>query len=37
MGHVQGGMMSLTIGDFYKPLVTDAEVVMEGGAATLSR
>jgi hypothetical protein len=36
-GHVDGGVLSLAVGDFYRPLVTVNEVLMEGGTATLSR
>ena len=36
-GHVDGGMLSLAVGDFYRPLVTANEVLMEGVTATLSR
>ncbi len=36
-GHVDGGVLSLSVGDFYRPLVTLNEVLMEGGTATLSR
>jgi len=36
-GHLAGGVLSLAIGDFYRPLVTENEVLMQGGAATLSR
>jgi hypothetical protein len=36
-GHVDGGVLSLSVGDFYRPLVTTTEVLMEGGTATLTR
>lgn len=36
-GHVSGGVLSVAIGDFYRPLVTENQVLMEGGSATLSR
>jgi len=35
-GQVRGGVLTLGIGDFYKPLVTNQRV-MQGGAATLQR
>ena len=37
MGQIDGAVLSLAIGDFYKPLVTENQVVMEGGSATLQR
>ena len=37
LGEVHGNALSLSIGDFYKPLVTENQVLMEGGRATLSR
>jgi hypothetical protein len=36
-GQVTGNALSISIGDFYRPLVTGGEVLMEGGRATLSR
>ena len=36
-GHLAGGVLSLAIGDFYRPLVMQDQVMMQGGAATLSR
>jgi hypothetical protein len=32
--HVSNGVLSLTVGDFYQPLVTQ-KIIMQGGAATL--
>lgn len=37
MGQVQGTSLSVAVGDFYKPLVTENQVLMQGGQATLSR
>ena len=37
LGEVNGNALSLSIGDFYQPLVTENQVRMEGGMATLSR
>ena len=37
MGQVSGNALSLSIGDFYKPLVTENQVLMVGGSATLNR
>ena len=37
MGQVHGNSLSIAVGDFYKPLVTEGQVQMEGGQATLSR
>ncbi|HTY40882.1 MAG TPA: hypothetical protein VMH79_03305 [Thermoanaerobaculia bacterium] len=37
MGNVQGTTLAVSIGDFYKPLVTEGQVVAPGGNATLSR
>lgn len=34
-GQISAGVLSLGIGDFYKPLVTAQQVVMQGGDATL--
>ncbi|HTR02384.1 MAG TPA: hypothetical protein VMN82_04245 [Thermoanaerobaculia bacterium] len=36
-GNLQGSSLTVVIGDFYKPLVTEGDVVMPGGNATLSR
>jgi hypothetical protein len=36
-GQVNGNSLSIAVGDFYKPLVTENQVLMEGGQATLSR
>ena len=36
-GHVSGNALSVSIGDFYRPIVMGNQVLMEGGAATLSR
>jgi len=36
-GQISGNTLSFSIGDFYKPLVTENQVLMEGGSATLSR
>jgi hypothetical protein len=37
LGQINGNALSLAIGDFYRPLVTENQVLMEGGSATLSR
>ncbi|MGE5413661.1 MAG: hypothetical protein ACM3NW_05755 [Syntrophomonadaceae bacterium] len=37
LGHLNGNALTLSIGDFYRPLVTENQVLMEGGAANLSR
>jgi len=37
MGHVSASALSISIGDFYRPIVTANQVLMEGGEATLSR
>ena len=37
LGEIHGNVLSLSIGDFYQPLVTENEVVIVGGAVTLSR
>lgn len=37
LGEIHGNDLSLSIGDFYQPLVRENEVVIVGGAATLSR
>jgi hypothetical protein len=37
LGEIHGNVLSLSIGDFYKPLVTENQVIIEGGAVTLSR
>lgn len=37
MGELNGNVLSLSIGDFYRPLVTENQVLIEGGQATLSR
>ncbi len=37
LGHINGNALSLSIGDFYRPLVTENQVLMEGGSASLSR
>jgi hypothetical protein len=37
LGQINGNALSLSIGDFYKPLVTENTVLMEGGSANLSR
>lgn len=37
LGQIRGNELSLSIGDFYRPLVTENQVLMEGGSATLSR
>ena len=34
-GQVSNGVLSLAVGDFYRPLVTEQQVLMQGGAATL--
>jgi len=34
-GNVNNGVLSLAVGDFYRPLVTEQQVLMQGGAATL--
>ena len=36
-GHVSGNALSISIGDFYRPIVTGDQVLMEGGNASLSR
>ena len=36
-GSLQGSSLTVIIGDFYKPLVTEDQVTMPGGNATLSR
>lgn len=36
-GELTGTTLSLSVGDFYKPLVTADQVVLQGGSATLSR
>ncbi len=36
-GHVSGNALSISIGDFYRPIVTADQVLMEGGNASLSR
>ena len=33
---MRGNALSLSIGDFYQPLVTENQVVIVGGALTLS-
>ena len=37
LGEVHGNALSLSIGDFYQPLVTEEKVVIVGGAVALSR
>jgi len=37
LGQVHGNALSLSIGDFYQPLVTEDKVVIVGGAVALSR
>jgi len=37
LGEVHGNALSIAVGDFYRPLVTENQVLMEGGQATLSR
>jgi hypothetical protein len=37
LGEIHGTVLSLSIGDFYQPLVTEDQVVIVGGAVTLSR
>lgn len=37
LGEVRGNALSLSIGDFYQPLVTEDQVVIVGGAVTLTR
>jgi hypothetical protein len=34
-GQVSNGVLTLAVGDFYRPLVTEQQVLMQGGAATL--
>ena len=34
-GQVSNGVLTLAVGDFYRPLVTENQVLMQGGAATL--
>ncbi|HKD17245.1 MAG TPA: hypothetical protein VKG23_05190 [Thermoanaerobaculia bacterium] len=34
-GQVSNGVLTLAVGDFYRPLVTNQQVLMQGGAATL--
>lgn len=34
-GNVSNGVLTLAVGDFYRPLVTEQQVLMQGGAATL--
>jgi hypothetical protein len=36
-GQISGNSLSIAVGDFYRPLVTENQVLMEGGSATLSR
>ncbi len=36
-GQVTGNALSISIGDFYRPIVTANQVLMEGGQAALSR
>jgi hypothetical protein len=37
LGEIRGNALSLSIGDFFQPLVTEDKVVIVGGAVTLSR
>ncbi len=37
LGEIHGNALSLSIGDFFQPLVTEDQVVIVGGAVTLSR
>ncbi len=37
LGEIHGNALTLSIGDFYQPLVTEDKVVIVGGAVTLSR
>ena len=37
MGQVSGNALSLSVGDFYRPLVTENQVLYQGGAADLRR
>ena len=37
LGEIHGDALSLSIGDFYQPLVTEDKVVIVGGAVALSR
>ena len=36
-GELSGSALSLDVGDFYRPLLTENEVVLQGGSATLQR
>lgn len=36
-GQLNGNALSISIGDFYRPIVTANQVLMEGGQAALSR
>ena len=36
-GQVTGNALSISVGDFYRPIVTANQVLMEGGQAALSR
>ena len=36
-GQLQNGVLSLAIGDFYRPLVTGDQVIIEGGSASLQK
>lgn len=36
-GQLQNGVLSLAIGDFYRPLVTGNQVIIEGGSANLKK
>jgi hypothetical protein len=37
LGEIHGNVLSLSIADFYQPLVTEDKVVIVGGAVTLNR
>lgn len=37
IGQVNGNELALSIADFYRPLVTENQVLMEGGSASLAR
>jgi hypothetical protein len=37
MGQINGNALSLSVGDFYRPLVTENEVLLQGGSADLRR
>ena len=34
-GNVSNGVLTLAVGDFYRPLVTEQQILMQGGSATL--